>query len=96
MAASTRSDPYLNLRREIDRIDAELLRLLNERAAAALEIGRLKRARNEPIHVPEREQAVLEALVRQNGGPLAAEDVTAVFRAVIATTRGLEEREAGL
>ncbi|HKI99988.1 MAG TPA: chorismate mutase [bacterium] len=89
--ASTRN-PYQHLREQIDRIDAELLRLLNERAEAALEIGRLKRANGEAIHVPERERSVIERAVRANRGPLDNGAVSALFEAIITHIRALEER----
>jgi chorismate mutase-like protein len=95
MSDAPRSDPYRELRDRIDRIDGELLRLLNERAVAAQAIGRLKRARDEPIHVPEREQAVLERLARSNHGPLSGEAVRTVFEAIIGQIRALEEDGEG-
>lgn len=79
-------------RQEIDEIDTELLRMLNRRAACALEIGKIKKRNNLPIHVPEREKKVLQRLVSLNGGPVPAELVTAVFQAIFAQMRALEER----
>jgi chorismate mutase-like protein len=93
MAPSPRPDPYRELREQIDRIDDRLLELLNERARAALEIGRLKRAHAEPIHVPEREKAVLERVVGANRGPLPRGAVEALFRAIIVQIRALEESQ---
>lgn len=88
-------DPYAALREEIDRIDGELLALLNRRARAALEIGRAKRARNEPIHVPEREQAVLERLLGENAGPLDPAAVSDIFATIMRHIRALEENADG-
>jgi chorismate mutase / prephenate dehydratase len=93
MAEASARDPYGPLREQIDRIDDRLLELLNARATAALEIGRLKRANAEPILVPEREKAVLERMARATRGPLGGEAVTAVFRAIIREMRALEEDE---
>ena len=93
MPDAPRTDPYRALRDEIDRIDARLLRLLNDRARTALEIGRLKRANGEPIYVPERERAVLERLARSNSGPLSGAAVQAVFETIIAEIRALETSE---
>ena len=45
-----------NLRVRMDAIDDELLRLFNERAKLALEIGRVKKDLGLPIHVPSREE----------------------------------------
>jgi chorismate mutase/prephenate dehydratase len=93
MSDAPRPDPYRALRDQIDRIDARLLELLNERARVALQIGRLKRANNEPIYVPERERAVLERVAQSNGGPLSDAAVQAVFESIIAEIRALETGE---
>ena len=43
-------------RRKIDELDRKLAALLNERASAAIEIGRLKRNTKLPIYEPDRER----------------------------------------
>ena len=43
-----------DLRKRIDLLDESLVRLLNARAACALEIGRVKRGMGVPIYQPER------------------------------------------
>ena len=58
------------LRDRIDLLDETLVRLLNARAACALEIGRLKRAVGIPIYQPDREAQVLRNVQRFNNGPL--------------------------
>ena len=78
-------------REEIDRIDEQLLELLNRRAASALEIGHIKKRNNEPIFVPDREKAVLSRLLELNEGPLPAESIEKVFRVIIEQMRLLEE-----
>jgi chorismate mutase/prephenate dehydratase len=86
------------LRREIDEIDRELLRLLNERARRALRVGREKDKANLPLHDPEREAGILESLKRSNGGPLGGSQIEAIFRSIIAACLDLERRrgrEAG-
>jgi len=77
-------------RNEIDRIDGEIVRLLNERAAFAQKIGEIKKEANAPIYVPEREKAVMEKLVRLNAGPLPNAAVTAIYREVISAMIALE------
>jgi chorismate mutase len=42
-------------RRKIDELDRKLAALLNERAAAAVEIGRLKRNTSLPVYEPDRD-----------------------------------------
>jgi len=83
------ADDIERLRREIDALDDELLKLINRRAAAAGRIGALKAGA--PAYRPERETEILRRVADNNPGPLAAERVTAVFREVISACRGLEE-----
>ena len=84
-------DFYAGFREKIDQIDSQLLELLNLRASAALEIGRIKKANNQPIFVPEREKEVLERVVRENPGPLSSAAVETLFQSIIAEIRSLEE-----
>ena len=80
------------LRLRIDRIDKKLLRLLNQRASAALQIGRVKKQHGLPVFDEKRERAVLGRLVRGNGGPLPASSVKAIFREILRRNRGLQGR----
>lgn len=81
-------------RRRIDILNDEILKLLSERANCALQIGRLKHASGQPIHVPERESAVLERLDASNPGPLSSDAILRLFRAIIDETRRLEQDDA--
>lgn len=78
-------------RTEIDRVDQDLLRLFNERAHYAIEIGLEKRRLGLPIEVPEREAAIIRQMVADNHGPLDGEAVERLFEAVIAESRIAEE-----
>jgi len=77
-------------RREIDEIDAELLRLLNVRARLALKVGALKQAAQLPFCDPERERIVLHRLQELNGGPLDERAVDKVFRRIIRESRRVQ------
>jgi len=77
-------------RKEIDDIDAELLRLLNMRARLALKVGALKQAANVPFCDPDRERSVLQRLQEINNGPLDQRAVGKVFRRIIQESRRLE------
>jgi len=77
-------------RKEIDDIDAELLRLLNMRARLALKVGALKQAADLPCRDPERERNVLQRLQRMNDGPLDALAVGKVFRRTIRESRRVQ------
>src|SRR6267142_385140 len=83
------ADDIDKLRREIDGVDDQLLKLLNQRAALASRVGALKQGA--PAYRPERETQILRRVAETNPGPLAAERVAGVFREVISACRGLEE-----
>jgi chorismate mutase/prephenate dehydratase len=76
------------LRREIDRIDDELLAALERRAGVARRIGELKGGA--PAYRPEREAEILRR-VASSGKVLPKEATAAVFREIISACRGLEE-----
>ena len=77
-------------RKEIDDIDAELLRLLNMRARLAMKVGALKQAAHLPFCDPDRERSVLQRLQELNAGPLDERAVGRVFRRIIRESRRLE------
>ena len=83
------------LRDDIDRVDEVLVRLLNERARVACEIGRLKKAQGIEIYQPDREKHVLEH-VRSVAieGPLGADAIARLFERIIDEARRLERRVA--
>jgi chorismate mutase len=78
------------LRKRIDLLDESLVRLLNARAACALEIGRVKRAMGAPIYQPEREAEVLRNVQAVNNGPLDQEAMKRLFERIIDEARHLE------
>jgi chorismate mutase/prephenate dehydratase len=77
-------------RSRINNLDEEVLNLLNQRAEAALRIGDLKRRKDLPYFVPEREAEVIERLVELNRGPLSAAAVAAIWREIVSASRALE------
>lgn len=83
------------LREEIDRIDEEILRLLNERARIAREIGEIKKKRNMEIHVPERERAIFEKILKLNrekfGEEFPSEALVHIYREIISACLSLEK-----
>jgi chorismate mutase len=86
-----------DLRRQIDAIDEQLVRLLNGRASCALEIGREKKLAGLEIYQPARESDVLEHVQRINAGPLDDGAVKRLFERIIDEARRLERlaEEAG-
>jgi chorismate mutase len=79
-----------DLRKRIDLLDESLVRLLNARAACALEIGRLKREMGIPIYQPERETEVLSHVQSLNNGPLDDQVIKRLFERIIDEARHLE------
>ncbi len=78
------------VRQNIDRIDREILKLLNQRAAQAQDIARHKAAEDQPLFVPEREAAILDALCQENQGPLESPALRHIFREVISACRQVQ------
>ncbi len=76
------------LREGIDRIDDEVLRLINERAQIAHRIGEIKQGN---IYRPEREAQVLRRLADNNPGPLPAEAVQRISREIMSACLALEQ-----
>lgn len=83
-------DPIDALRRRIDEIDEQLVRLLNARAECALAIGREKRELGLEVYQPAREKDVLEHVQTINRGPLDDHAVKRLFERVIDEARRLE------
>lgn len=79
---------------EIDKIDGELLRLLNARAELAVRVGETKRVAGLSVCDRAREREVVERARRDNRGPLDGEAVARLFRAVIRESRRLQTRAA--
>lgn len=84
-------------RKEINRLDSELLRIFNQRAALALKIGEIKKAQDIPVYDPEREKRIFETMSQANPGPLENEAIVRLFERVIDESRRLERlRTKGL
>lgn len=80
-------------RRKLDRLDRKLVRMLNQRARAAQEIGRQKARTALPIYEPKREQAVFENVRRANRGPFPDHELLRVFKEIIGVMRRLQRAE---
>ena len=78
------------LRVQIDTIDEQIVRLLNQRALVVVEVGKVKQASGEPIYAPDREKMVLEKIRKQNPGPLPDRCLEAVYRELMSGSFFLE------
>ena len=79
-----------DLRQEIDRLDHELLRIFNERASLALQIGEIKKVLQLPVYDPDREKRIFARMHNDNPGPLENEAIIRLFERVIDESRRLE------
>ncbi|MGH9782902.1 MAG: chorismate mutase [Terriglobia bacterium] len=79
-------------RKKIDELDRSLVKLLNERARCAVEIGKIKRQNGLPIQEPHREQEVLRQAFRANEGPLTDQAIQRVFERIVEEGRALQKR----
>jgi chorismate mutase-like protein len=80
-------------RKKIDELDRRLVDLLNERAHAAQEIGKLKRNTSMPIYEPHREKMIFENVRKANQGPLPDADIHHVYERVIEVMRNIQKYE---
>jgi chorismate mutase / prephenate dehydratase len=83
-----------SLRTQIDKLDLQILKLVNERASVAAEIGKLKNDHGEEIFSPAREEEVLQNVLQLNEkhkGPLDAATIRAIFREIMSGSRALQK-----
>ncbi len=78
------------IRKEIDTLDKELLKLLSERGAKAKKIGKIKEGKGKKIYVPSRERQIFNRLSQSNKGPYNERAIRSIFREIISATRALE------
>jgi chorismate mutase/prephenate dehydratase len=78
-------------RQAIDLLDAQIVRLLNERTRHVLAIGELKLKAGEEIYAPHRERVVLDRVCKLNHGPLANEQLRAIYREIMSSALALEK-----
>ncbi|ARU57509.1 chorismate mutase [Oleiphilus messinensis] len=92
---SSDTDALSGLRQEIDRLDREIQKLINQRAACAQQVAHVKMAaqgeENAVFYRPEREAQVLRAIKDRNEGPLGAEEMARLFREIMSACLALEK-----
>lgn len=77
-------------REKVDRVDHQIVSLLNERARLIVDIGKVKREAGIPIYAPHREQEVLRRVLAANQGPLPDRTMEAVYRELMSGSFALE------
>ena len=84
-------DRIKEIRDAIDLIDADLLKLLNDRARLAIELGELKNDLGLAIYDPTREKEIIEMMLSKNEGPLDDKAVIGLFQRIIDESRRVEK-----
>src|SRR5262249_8175599 len=91
-ATATRSSASLSsLRTQIDKLDLQILKLVNERAAKAADIGKVKTDHGAEVFTLARAEEVVTHVLEANKGPLDRTTIRAVFREIISGSRALQK-----
>ena len=79
------------VRERIDALDAEIQRLISERASCAQRVARIKQVDPDArFYRPEREAEILRRVKARNQGPLEDEEVARLFREIMSACLALE------
>ena len=80
-----------SIREQIDALDTELLKLLNERADLVHQVGEIKKKDGIEIYAPEREESLLKRLAEKSEGRLTEDSIRAIYREIMSAALSLEE-----
>jgi chorismate mutase len=83
------------LRRGIDAVDQQILKLLHERVRLVMAVGEYKRERGIPVYDPARERALFERLSKAAEPPLDAETARRIFERIVDESRRIEQHHVG-
>jgi chorismate mutase/prephenate dehydratase len=89
-ADSRRASSLSGLRTEIDRVDRDLVTLLNRRAEIATQIGEVKETQGLEVWSPAREDEVVGKALQASAGPLQAETLRRIFRELMSGSRAIQ------
>lgn len=81
------------LREQIDKLDADIQRLISERARCAQQVAEVKKTEDTDVvfYRPEREAQVLRKVMERNQGPLNNEEMARLFREIMSACLALEQ-----
>lgn len=86
--------PLTHIRKKIDALDEQLLKLLNQRADLVHEVGEIKRQNGGSVFAPDREEVLLRSLAEKNAnlkGRLPATAIRAIYREIMSASYALEK-----
>jgi chorismate mutase/prephenate dehydratase len=90
-AEKNNSTNLKGLRVQIDKLDLQILELLNKRAQIVAQIGKVKADHGGEIFSAAREEEVLNNVLSANSGPLQELTLKAIFRELISGCRAIEK-----
>jgi chorismate mutase/prephenate dehydratase len=91
-AVSNRATASLkNIRAHIDRLDLQILELINKRAGLAADIGKIKNDHGTEVFSPAREEEVFKNVLEANKGPLDEATIRAIYREIMSGSRALQK-----
>lgn len=82
------------IREQIDSLDEQIQKLINQRARCAQQVGEVKKAEGADtalFYRPEREAQVLQKVMARNEGPLHSEEMARLFREIMSACLALEQ-----
>ena len=83
-----------DLRKEIDGIDSQLVALFVKRMGISAQVAAYKRENGLPIHVPSREQEILETVAAEAGSELS-EYAKTLYQTIFALSRSYQGEHSG-
>ncbi len=78
------------LRSQVDEVDRELIRILNERARIVQELVAIKGEAGKPLFDPKREEEILRRVAEENEGPIYDSTMREIFELILHRIRDLE------
>lgn len=84
------------LRQDIDKVDIQIVKLLNKRVRLSQQIFEEKNKLNLSIYDQLREEKVIENVIRQNKGLLTPRQVESIFQVIIDSCRTTQQNQKGM
>jgi chorismate mutase len=94
LSLKEKKEIFKKLRDEVDKIDEELVELLNQRTLHSVLIGRIKQALNLPTYSPEREKEIAEKIKSYLREPLTEPALQRIYERIIDESRTIQQEEA--
>jgi chorismate mutase/prephenate dehydratase len=80
-----------SIRSQIDKLDLHIVKMVNQRASLAAQIGKIKTDHGAEVFNPAREEEVFQNVIGANKGPLDEATIRAVFREIMSGARALQK-----